>query len=172
MHTPRVYLDTSVISHLDQPKKPIEQEYSLRLWDAIIAGEYEVWISEVVFEEIKRCEPEKIERLLKYLADINYHQYIMTAESKAFAKTILERKILPSRCEEDSRHIAAAFFTQSDFLLSWNIKHLANYKTNEKMRSLVFDEHKHIVNIIKPSDLLEGDYDYEKKTAETTETKS
>jgi predicted nucleic acid-binding protein len=73
MQPPKIYLDTSVISHLDQPEKPIAQEYSLRLWDAIIAGEYEVWLSEVVFEEIDKCETEKRERLYDFIMKIKHN---------------------------------------------------------------------------------------------------
>jgi predicted nucleic acid-binding protein len=155
MSTPRVYLDTSVISHLDQPKKPIEQEYSLRLWDAVIRGEYEVWISEVVLMEIKKCEPEKVERLTDYLTAIKYQSYILTDEAIEFAKSIIEKQILPSRCIEDSQHIAAAIFTKSDYLLSWNLKHLANSKTNEKIRFLVVEEYNQKLTIVKPSVLFE-----------------
>jgi predicted nucleic acid-binding protein len=170
MRIPRVYLDTSVISHLDQPKKPIEQEYSLRLWDAIIAGKYEVWLSEVVIDEINRCEPEKVERLTNYLSEIKYSNFKLTDTAKAFAQSILDRKILPAKCKEDSRHIASAIFTESDFLLSWNLKHLANYKTNEKIRIISFDEYKRIVNIIQPSYLLEGDYIYAENNTASPKT--
>jgi predicted nucleic acid-binding protein len=144
-----------VISHLDQPKKPIEQEYSLRLWDAIIAGEYEVWISDVVLEEINNCEAEKAKRLKNYLTGIEYKKYTLTDEARLFAENIIERKILPPRCVEDSQHIAAAIFTKSDFLLSWNLKHLSNSKTNEKIRFIVVEEYQQELAIVKPSVLFE-----------------
>jgi predicted nucleic acid-binding protein len=155
----RVYLDTSVISHLDQPKKPIEQEYSLRLWDAIIAGEFEVWLSDVVYDEVNECSPEKRERLNDYIDKIKHCDFIHTPESEALAKRIIDMKILPSRCEDDSMHIAAAILANCDFLLSWNLKHLANYKTNKKVRLIAVDEFKHELAIVEPSFLLEGDKD-------------
>ncbi|MDR0943419.1 MAG: PIN domain nuclease [Ruminococcus sp.] len=157
MRTPRVYLDTSVISHLDQPKKPIEQEYSLRLWDAIIAGEYEVWLSDVVLTEINKCKPDKRERLFDFLSKIKHNNIPLTDELRTFANKILDQKILPSSCEEDSQHIAAAVLTNSEFLLSWNLKHLANFTTNDKVRSLSFVEYNREISIITPSFLLEGD---------------
>jgi predicted nucleic acid-binding protein len=165
MLIPRVYLDTSVISHLDQPKKPVEQEYSLRLWDAVMRGEFEVWISDVVIKEINRCKPEKVERLQWYLTKIKYRTLLLSDELISLARIILEKKILPSKCDEDSQHIAAAILTKSDFLLSWNLKHLANFKTNERIRTLTLDEHIHTVNIIQPSYLLEGDINYDKRTS-------
>jgi predicted nucleic acid-binding protein len=163
MRTPKVYLDTSVISHLDQPKKPIEQEYSLRLWDAIIAGEYEVWLSEVVFEELDRCEAEKRKRLYDYLYQIKYNNVALTDEIKALADLVMERKILPKNCANDSRHIIAALTADCDFLLSWNLKHLANYRTNQQIRLIAIEEFRYDIAIVQPSYLLEGDFRYEEK---------
>jgi predicted nucleic acid-binding protein len=50
---PKVYLDTSVISHLFQDEKPEAQGYTLEFWEKIKKGEFEVYISQVVIEEIK-----------------------------------------------------------------------------------------------------------------------
>ncbi|MDR0943046.1 MAG: hypothetical protein LBM41_00750 [Ruminococcus sp.] len=110
----------------------------------------------MVFDEIKGCKPEKVERLTEYLKDIEYKNYTLTDEARLFAENIIERKILPPRCVEDSQHIAAAIFTKSDYLLSWNLKHLANSKTNQKIRYLVIEDYKQELAIIKPSVLFEG----------------
>jgi predicted nucleic acid-binding protein len=159
----RVYLDTSVISHLDQPEKQFEQKYSLLLWESIINGEFDVWLSDVVFQELDRCKPDKAERLYEYLSQINYHDFIISEESKALADSIIERKFLPKNCVNDSRHIIGALQVDCDFLLSWNIKHLANYKTNHNIRLVAVEEFKHELAIIEPSFLLEGDYKYEER---------
>jgi predicted nucleic acid-binding protein len=158
MRTPRVYLDTSVISHLDQPEKPVEQEYSLRLWDAIVRGEYEVWLSTTVYDEIDECSPEKRERLYEFIAMINHNDFSLTPEAESLAKSIIEKNILPKRCDDDSMHIAAALLLECDFLLSWNIKHLANYRTNQKIRLISIEEFNRELAIIEPSFLLEGDF--------------
>jgi predicted nucleic acid-binding protein len=156
MRTPRVYLDTSVISHLDQPEKPVEQEYSLRLWDAIIRGEYEVWLSDVVFEEINRCDLKKIERLTDYITQIDYQRFKLSNTAEELAKRIIEQKILPPACVNDSKHIAGALTADCDYLLSWNLKHLARYSTNQKMRLVFVEEFKRELAITTPSVLFEG----------------
>jgi predicted nucleic acid-binding protein len=157
MRTPRVYLDTSVISHLDQPKKPIEQEYSLRLWDAIIVGEYDVWLSDVVYEELDRCEPDKRDKLYDFVNLIKHDDVPLTDEIKKLADIVISRKILPSSSVNDSRHIISALTAECDFLLSWNLRHLANYKTNKNIRSIAIEEFKSELAIVQPSFLLEGD---------------
>jgi predicted nucleic acid-binding protein len=152
----RVYLDTSVISHLDQPKKPIEQEYSLRLWDAVIAGEYEVWLSDVVFEEINRCEAEKRARLTDYLTRINYNRFSLNTFALELSEMINEKNILPAGCVTDSKHIAGALVADCNYLLSWNLKHLANYRTNERMRLVFFEEFKRELAIATPMIIFDG----------------
>jgi hypothetical protein len=164
MRTPRVYLDTSVISHLDQPDKHFEYEYSLRLWQEIIAGNFNVWLSDVVFDELDRCKPEKREILYEFLAQINYNEFLISNESKALAEVVIDRKFLPKNCVNDSRHIVAALQEEGEFLLSWNIKHLANYKTNQNIRLIAIEEYKRELAIVQPSFLLEGDFRYEERS--------
>jgi len=50
----RIYFDTSVISYLYAPDTPEKMADTLRLWEQIQAGEYEVVLSDVVFAEIGR----------------------------------------------------------------------------------------------------------------------
>jgi predicted nucleic acid-binding protein len=49
----KIYLDTSVISHLDQKEKPERMAESHKLWDMIKAGKFEVVISDVTITELK-----------------------------------------------------------------------------------------------------------------------
>jgi len=60
MKKTKIYLDTSVISHLDAPDTPEKMQDTLRLWERIQTGKYEVVLSEVVFDELDGCsEPKK-----------------------------------------------------------------------------------------------------------------
>jgi hypothetical protein len=43
----KLYLDTSVISHLDQPDKDIEYRYTHEFWDRAKAGEYDIIFPQV-----------------------------------------------------------------------------------------------------------------------------
>jgi hypothetical protein len=52
---------------------------------------------------------------------------------------------------------------ECEFLLSWNIKHLANYKTNQNIRLIAIEEYKRELAIVQPSFLLEGDFRYEER---------
>ena len=51
----KVYLDTSVISYLDQKDAPERMKETQDMWEFFKKGQYEVYISDVVVYEIKKC---------------------------------------------------------------------------------------------------------------------
>lgn len=57
----KVYLDTSVISHLEQKDVPEKMEQTQKLWKIFQSGKYDVVISDLVLAEINECkEPKKV----------------------------------------------------------------------------------------------------------------
>ena len=70
----KVYLDTSVVSYLHQEDAPEKMQDTLSLWELFKQGVYEVYVSDIVFREIDRCSEEKLNILLDYLDQIEYHE--------------------------------------------------------------------------------------------------
>ena len=65
----KVYLDTSVISYLDQQDAPEQMKETREVWERIKAGHYEVFISDVVLRELADCKEEaKRDLLIGHLA--------------------------------------------------------------------------------------------------------
>jgi len=52
----KLYLDTSVISHLHQPDALEKQEDTRKLWELIKAGEYDIFLSPVVLFEVGKYQ--------------------------------------------------------------------------------------------------------------------
>ncbi|MDR1730928.1 MAG: type II toxin-antitoxin system VapC family toxin [Synergistaceae bacterium] len=148
----KIYLDTSAISHLDQPGKRSEFEYTRQFWRDI--EKYDVYISEVVIRELSKSDHEKAATLFGYISDIEYTLLDKTDEVYALADRIIQRKILPPKSIEDARHIAHALAAECDYLLTWNMNHLANVDTNEGIRLLTFDLMRKPILIIPPSMLV------------------
>jgi hypothetical protein len=148
----KIYLDTSAISHLDQPGKPSEYEYTRLFWGDI--DKYDVYISEVVVRELAKCDDEKADTLFGFISGIQYTLLDKTDEIYALADRIIQRKILPPKSIEDARHIAHALIVECDYLLTWNMNHLANVDTNEGVRLLTFDLMRKPILIIPPSMLV------------------
>jgi predicted nucleic acid-binding protein len=156
--TPKVYLDTSVISHLFQDEKPEAQGYTLEFWEKIKKGEFEVFISQVVIEEINKASTEQTHQMMNKLNGIESADIPITNEIFELAEKIIEQRILPRRCFNDCMHIAAAIVANCDFLATWNIRHLANFKTNGGIRTLSLSEKEIPLHIVPPS-MLTGGYD-------------
>jgi predicted nucleic acid-binding protein len=151
MPKPKLYLDTSVISHLDQPEKISEYQATHEFWNKVKLGIFDIYISDTVENEIKRCKPDKAEILFGYLGQINYHNIEINDKIVKLSSIIIEAGIVPRKSFEDSMHIACAVLTECDYLLSWNMKHLTNTVTNEKMRILTIGANLNTISIIPPS---------------------
>jgi predicted nucleic acid-binding protein len=156
MRKPKIYLDTSAISHLEQPEKPFERACSRDLFDRIKAGEYEVHLSSVVFDEIGECPQPRREALLRHIAEISFEDVRINDAIMALASRITERNALPKKSRRDSQHIAAAIVAGCDYIVSWNMKHMANVKVNKSIRHITIDEGYKEIMLVPPAMLLEG----------------
>jgi len=156
MRKPKIYLETSAISHLEQPEKPSEQAYSIAMFERIKAGDYMVYLSSVVFDEINLCPHERRSALLQHVTGITYEDIPVDDTVEALADRIIERGYLPKRSVRDSQHIAAAIITGCDYIVSWNMKHMANVKTNKNIRHIIIDEGYKDIMLVPPSMILGG----------------
>ena len=68
----RVYLDTSVVSYLDQQDAPEKMSETKEVWDKIKEGNYEVFISTLVINELQKCQEPKRTHLLNQLSEIDF----------------------------------------------------------------------------------------------------
>ena len=150
----RLYLDTSVISHLDAPDTPEKMQETLALWEDIRAGKYEIVLSDVVFEEIEKCEQPKKQRMYEYLAEIKYTETQNTKEIENIANHIIQLNILQEKHYNYSSHIACAIVRECDFIVSWNFKHLVNPKTVKGVGYVVSILRYKNIDIVSPPTLL------------------
>jgi predicted nucleic acid-binding protein len=154
MKKQKIYLDTSVISYLDQPEREEKWEESHTLWDIIKSDTYNVYISDVTIEEIQKCEETKRSVLFKYLAEINYTKLVITEETENLAEKIISNKILKRKSYDDCLHIASAVISECDMIISWNFKHLVNVETIDGIRAINIIEKYKTINIYSPSMLI------------------
>ena len=81
----KIYIDTSVISHLHAEDAPMLMDYSQMLWDEIKGGSYSILLSEIVLLEISRCPQPKKNLLYEYLKQIEYTQVELDDEVATLA---------------------------------------------------------------------------------------
>ena len=134
MSKPKIYLDTSIISHLDQQDAPDKMFDTRLLWEEIKQGKYEVYISDVVVSEIAKNKQEKRKLLTFWLADIEYITSRITKEMVDYADRLTEKGVLPAKSRDDCLHVACAVVNKCDMLLSWNFKHMVRVKTIDSVK--------------------------------------
>lgn len=156
----KVYLDTSVVSYLYQEDAPEKMQDTLSLWELFKAGVYEVFVSDIVFREIDRCSEGKLNILLDYLGQIEYHEVETDSNTIELARKFIDFGILKKKSFDDCQHIAAAILAGCDVIISWNFKHIVNVKTIKGVKVITTLEGYKDLLIYPPSVLLEeGDDD-------------
>jgi len=136
MRKQKIYLDTSVISHLKQDDVPDKMADTHTLWAELKNGLYEVYISEIVFEELLENEEPKLTLLLEYLSEMEYKLTEIDEEIRKYADKLVEIGILSINHYYDCLHIASAVISECNYLVSWNFKHIVRVKTVNGVRSV------------------------------------
>ena len=123
---------------------------------AIKAGEFEVFISPVVVAELERCPEPKRSRLRELLQSIRYVVLEDGDEIAELAAQYVTEKVLSGKSIDDCRHIAHACVYGCDMIISWNFKHLVNYRTITGVKSVNAMAGYREMPIYTPTFLVEG----------------
>lgn len=153
----KVYLDTSVISHLLQDDVPEKMADTRQLWEMFCAGKYDVYLSTVTLEELKGCSEPKQSQLFDYLGQIDYTLVQINDNVAEVAKQIIEMGILTKKSYDDCQHIGSAIVSECDCIISWNFKHIVNIKTIRGIRAITNLKGHKPIEILNPSVLLESE---------------
>lgn len=153
----KVYLDTSVISHLIQEDVPEKMADTRKLWEMFLNGVYDVCLSTVTLQEIDDCPEPKRSHLWKFLNQIDYETYDVTEDALEVAHQIVGMGILTQRSFDDCQHIGVAVVNGCDCIISWNFKHIVNIKTIRGVRAITNLQGYRAIEIWSPSVLLESE---------------
>lgn len=136
MKRPQLYLETSVWNYYFADDAPEKKEITLRFFDKVRQGEYEIFISDIVIEEIGRADDSKKRSLLNIIAEYSPTRLIISEEVAELAQQYISEGALPASKIEDAMHAAVATVFEVDALISWNLKHLANFKKMELINAI------------------------------------
>jgi predicted nucleic acid-binding protein len=154
MKKPLIYLDTSVISHLEQEDAPEKMIETRMFWEKVKSGEVTVAFSRVTLQEIEQCDEPKRTKLLAHLNEIEYSFIEQSEQIDVLAKKFIENHILTAKNIDDCRHIASAIMHNCDIIVSWNFKHIVNYKTIDGVKQLTLLAGYKDVTIYTPAMIL------------------
>jgi len=144
-----IYLDTTIISALFDKRTPERMSQTLHFWEHI--DEYNVFISELVIDEIKGAsqplQNEMLEKVSKFTL------LPVTEEVHYLAKKYIENEIFPEKYTADALHTALASINQISILLSRNFTHLVKVKTRRMVALINAIYNYNPVEIIAPPEL-------------------
>lgn len=150
----KVYLDTSVISHLCQIDAPEKMSETLLLWDKFKKDNFDIYISDVTIDEIDGCQEDKKVKLFDYLRQINYKRLSITKESVNIANQIIDLGILHEKSRDDANHIGVAIENGCNYIISWNFKHMVNVKTVNGIRAITNLRGYNNIDLVTPTYFL------------------
>ena len=114
----KVYLDTSVISHLEQEDVPEKMADTRQLLEMFKNRKFDVYLSTVTLREIERCSEPKKTKLIDYLNEIQFTTLDITDDVVAIAEKIIDMGILTKKSFDDCQHIGAAIVSECDCIIS------------------------------------------------------
>ena len=157
MNKLKIYLDTSVISHLDAPDTPEKMDDTKKLWEEFKQEKYRIVISDLMLIEIERCKEPKLSFLRKKLVEINYELIEKNKEAKRLSDQYFEFGGIPPRSKDDSLHIAIATVNSCDIIVSWNFKHIVNLRAIKAVELVNMRENYKQIRILSPTMMCEGE---------------
>ena len=136
MTKPRLYLETSVWNFIFADDAPEKKQITLAFFDKVREGEYEIFISDTVIQEIERADEDKQRILFESIEQYKPKVLEINNDVGRMAREYISEGILPQTKLDDATHAAVATVHGLDALISWNLRHLANYKKMEQINKV------------------------------------
>ena len=152
-----IYIETTIPSFAtSRPSRDLilagQQTSTMLLWEK--RSSYDLYISDYVIDECSQGDPEIARRRLKFLAGITV---IPKSEKiQALGNEYQQLLRIPERAKADCFHLAACVVTETDYLLTWNCKHLGIH-TFVKLREYNEENGLFTPLLITPEELLQTD---------------
>lgn len=125
----KLYIETSVWNFLFADDAPDKQRETIRFFEEIQSGDYELFISGLVIAEIERAREPLRGKLLGKIDEIEPEALTITGEVDELALKYARASLLSEKAFDDLTHVAVATVNRMDFLVSWNLKHIVKVKT-------------------------------------------
>ena len=153
---PTVYLETTIPSYLvGRMSRDLviasRQQLTHQWWDES-REEYDLFVSEVVLLEAAGGDPELEAKRLAIVRDLP--QLAVTPEVDDLAREFTDVLGLGRSAETDLYHLATAAVHDMDYLLTWNLGHLANARLRRKLAKWALVTGRSTPTVCTPEELM------------------
>ncbi|HAM59572.1 MAG TPA: DNA-binding protein [Candidatus Rokubacteria bacterium] len=154
-----VYVETSIISYLAaRPSRDLivaARQQVTHTWWRDRRPLFDLYVSQVVLDEVRAGDPEAAERRVALLAGLPVLD--ITPEVAEVAAALIARVPLPPRAGADAAHIAVAAYHGIDFLLTWNSAHIANAELRPRVEQVCRESGYRPPGLCTPDELMGED---------------
>jgi hypothetical protein len=148
-----VYIDTTIPSYyVDQREILMLHINRTRVWWDHERLAYDIYCSDFVELELLDVDFPGQQAALELMK--NVPRLAANEEIDRIVQVYLSNYLMPSTDVGDAIHLAFASLYKMDYLLTWNIRHLANVHKREHIRFINNQLHLSIPEIITPLELL------------------
>ena len=153
----KLYLETTVPNFLFADDAPEKRRVTEVFFEWLKLSEHKVFSAEIVFEELIEAPAGKRDKLLRAMSDLEPAILPMTAEAAGLCQLYLDHGILPPRYYNDAIQIALCACHEMDFLVTWNMRHMANIYRQEKINQANLEFGLAPIKIVTPEHLIYED---------------
>jgi len=131
-----LYLETSSWNFYYADDAPEKMAVTREFFDSLPESQFDIYISDVVLKEVDQASEEKMAQLRRLI--VQFMPTILAWEPtvKELADAYLQNKVLPPKARRDAQHIAFATVNELDYVVSWNLRHIANVRRQEKVNAI------------------------------------
>ena len=132
-----VYVETSVFSYLaGRPSRDLivaARQQRTHTWWRTRRTAFDLYVSQVVIDEAKAGDPRPAARRTGFLVGVPTLD--MPDGVADLAAALIKGVPLPRKAAADAAHIAVAAYHRIDFLLTWNLAHIANAELRPRIEA-------------------------------------
>ena len=149
----RVYVDTSVFGGVHDKEFA---EVSKRFFELVGRGRLAVLVSPLTTDELEDA-PEDVARVLTELPAEQVESVTLNREVRDLAAGYVAAGVLGEASLDDATHVAAATVAGADLIVSWNFRHIVNYKRICGFNSVNMRNGYRSMLILSPREVIDDD---------------
>ena len=159
MRKTRLYLEASPIIMMSPGQDPVRQATTKEFFRIVAENpdEYELFLSPATVGELGKAKTEEKRKAnADFLQTIQYTELPENKEAENLAWIYVIDGVLSDNHIDDLEHVAYAVVSRCDYVITWNMGHLANDKTVSRVNAVNAVENYGKIFITTPEFLTGG----------------
>jgi predicted nucleic acid-binding protein len=149
-----VYLETTIFNYYFDVERDAHAD-TVRLFEEIKAGKYQVFTSIYAVNEIMQAPEEKRDKMTALIEEYTITVLESREEVVQLAQIYLQQGVIPSSSIVDLLHIATAAVYDLDMIISLNFRHIVRKKTVELTALINSSQNYGKVDIYSPMEVVD-----------------